>query len=147
MCAEDGEPRERFAHGERLELRLRLAARRRVTEPRFRIELVAADAGTRVTETGTYFLDAATGALGRLRAAELDGEQELRVVWPRNPLGSGAFEWRLMVFSRTSPDAPVNVHLREEGLAPFTSDAFPGQGWTRRTLLEVETEISLGPAR
>ena len=146
-CGEDGERRERFAHGERLELRLLFAAPRPIAEPRFRIELVAADTGTRVTETGTYFLDAATGELGRLRVPALDGEQELRMVWPRNPLGSGVFEWRIMVFSRTSGTVAVDVHLREDGIARFASDAFQEHGWTRRTLLEVDTEISLAARR
>jgi lipopolysaccharide transport system ATP-binding protein len=147
MCGADGERRDLYRHGERVELRLRFSAPQPVANPRFRIELIASGSGTPVTETGSYYLDATTGDLARLHVAELDGEHELRIAWPENPLGCGAFEWRITVFSRDSADTPQVIHLREAGVSPFTSDAFPDRAWQRRTLLEAPTEVTLGGSR
>ena len=143
LCGDDRRRRDRFARGERVELRLLLSTRRPVREPRFVIDIVDADSGARVTQLGTYYLNAATGELSTLSVAALDGEHELRVGLPRNPLGSGAFFWRVSVYSQPADDAAPRWHLREPFVCPFTSTAYPDRDWRRRTLVEVESEVAL----
>jgi hypothetical protein len=143
LCGADGQRRDTFVRGERVELRLLLSTRRPIPEPRFLVDLVSADSGARVTQLGTYFLSAATGDLATLAVGELDGEHQLAVALPRNPLGSGDFFWRVSVFSRTAAEGPISWHLREPFVCPFTSIAYPDQPWQRRTLVEVESEVAL----
>lgn len=147
MCGEDGVPRESFAHGERIELHAVIETMRPIERPRFRVELMSVEAGVRVTQLGTHFLDAGTGELGTLRAPGLDGRYELVVAWPSNPLGSGEFFWRLSLFPWSQGDAGVVTRfLRASRVCPFTSVAFPQRGWERRrTLIEAASEVTLSP--
>jgi lipopolysaccharide transport system ATP-binding protein len=147
LRGDDGLPRDRFVRGDRLELRLVLSSRRVVQRPRFRVELIAAGTKTRVTEVGSYYIDARTGHLTMLATDVLDGEHELLIAWPENPLGCGEFYWRVTVFSRTSADRAVVVHLRETPICPFSSDAFPERSWSRSTIIEPETEVTLTSLR
>jgi hypothetical protein len=147
LCGADGKPRDHFTHGERLELHAFIETRRRVDRPRFRIELVSADTGARLTQLGTHYLDAKTKQLGTLQPSELDGRYELVVALPANPLGSGEFFWRLALYPWSQDGhGTVSYHFRATKVCPFTSVAFPERPWRRRrTLIEAESEVELSP--
>lgn len=147
LCGEDGLARDEFVHGERIELHAVIETLRPIERPRLRAELMSADAGVRVTQLGTNYLDAETGRLGTLVADELDGRYELVIAWPRNPLGSGDFFWRLALYPWSQGDSGTVVcHFRASPVCPFTSVAFPERPWgRRRTLIEAASEVELTP--
>jgi ABC-type polysaccharide/polyol phosphate transport system ATPase subunit len=147
LCGDDGLPRDSFTHGERLELHAVLRTRRPIEKPRFRVELMSADTGVRLTQLGTHYLDAATKQLAALRPAELDGDYELTVTLPANPLGSGEFFWRIALYpwAQEGTDT-VTCHFRASPVCPFSSVAFPERPWRRRrTLIEAASEVALSP--
>jgi ABC-type polysaccharide/polyol phosphate transport system ATPase subunit len=147
LCGDVGARRTHFVHGERLELHLVLETSEPVEHPRITVELVSADEGVRVTQIGAHYLDARTGAPSGLRPERLDGRYVLAIVWPRNPLGTGDFFWRVSVSPwLADPDGEPRSHLRESGVCPFRSESFPGRSWQRRTILEPESEVRLVPA-
>lgn len=144
LCGDDGRRRDAFAHGERLELHLLLDARRRVERPRIVLELMSVDQEVRVTQLGTHYLDAVTGQPATLQTGALHGRHELVVAWHENPLGSGEFFWRVSILPWTRDEAgQTRAHLRASAVCPFTSEAFPGRGWRRRTLFEPESVVTL----
>jgi ABC-type polysaccharide/polyol phosphate transport system ATPase subunit len=146
LCGADGHRRDRFVHGERLELHAILDARQVIERPRLRLELFSADAGVRVTQLGTFYLDAGAGELSTFRPARLEGRQELVVAWPENPLGSGDFYWCLALYPWAQKDrGTVVCHLRASPVCRFASVAFPDRSWRRRSMIEVASEVALEP--
>jgi hypothetical protein len=147
MAGADGQRRSSFDHGEPLELHLRLRAARRLPRLRFALDLFAdTDGGVRIAQLGTEHLSTDTRDLEIYPLQDLDGEYDLSVRFPANPLGSGHYYWTLRVgpFSHRDAGGPAE-YVSTGNLCPFASVSFPGHslGALRQSILEPETTYEL----
>lgn len=145
MSGPDGQRADTFDHGQPVELHLRLRARGELPILRFTLDLMSEDFGVRLANTGTEHLSAETGELAIFQF-ELQGEQDLVVHLPRNPLGSGLYSWTLAI-RPFDPKVSMEDYLKSARLAPFRSVSFPGHpiGKVRRMLLEPEVKCAIHP--
>jgi ABC-type polysaccharide/polyol phosphate transport system ATPase subunit len=148
MTGDDGRRRTEFDHGESLELHLRVRAVDQVRTARFTLELYSELFDTRITSFGTEHLSAETKTLEITPLRDLEGDYDLTLRWPSNPLGSGRYYWNLSVRPFAAPDlssALPDHFIRVLKLCPFESTSFPGHRFGKRrvALIEPATEIRL----
>lgn len=148
MYGSDGEPRRKFDHGEPFELRMRIRTLTPIPEMRFYLELYAEDFGIKVAEIGSNYENADTRDFASFFPTDLDGEYELCMECPDNPLGSGRYYWNVY-FAPTSSyiryDAPSQYYVQAYRVHPFLSRSFPGHDWAdnRKALLEPPVRFRL----
>ncbi len=148
MYGADGAPRQVFDHGEPLEVRVRVRARRTFPKVRFYFELYSDDLGVKLTEIGSNYQSAKTEAFAEYYPEVPEGETELTLRFPKNPLGSGTYYWNIL-FARPAEEVKVEselfYHFYERRVCPFRSTSFPGVEWAqwRVALAEPSTEFLL----
>jgi lipopolysaccharide transport system ATP-binding protein len=139
MTGADGRRRTSFEHGEPVELHLKLRAVGRLPTLRFALDVFAdSGPGVRIAQLGTEHLSAETH--------DLDGEYDLCVRWPANPLGSGNYYWTLRVGPFSQREARGSAeYLRTGKICAFRSASFPGHplGALRHSILEPDTHYEL----
>lgn len=145
-----GEARRKFDHGEGFVVSMRIRTRRPIPMMRFYLELYSEDFGVKVAEIGSNYESADTRNFASCFPADLDGEYELRMECPDNPLGSGRYYWNVY-FAPTSAyikfDAPSQYFVQAYRVHPFLSRSFPGHDWAdnRKALLEPPVRFSVIP--
>ena len=84
--------------------------------------------------------------------SDLDGEYQVRMRWPSNPLGGGSYYWSLFFAPlgvAIAYETPALYHVQVHRACPFRSVSFPGEEWAahRKSVLEPEAEFELTEIR
>lgn len=149
MLDESGRETDRLLHDRPCALRIRFRTRRPIPGPvRFFAQLWSDEYGIRVTELGNVLLDPHDRVLRPSRVLhDLDGGYELRVEFPRNPLGGGRYYWSLALAppgDRIPWESPAYFHCQVLRTCRFRSLSSPAD-WAlgRVNIIEPDATIAV----